>query len=73
MTMKSKLADQLRREREERDAALTPEERILQALALGDRDLRLFMAATGLPLDEARRQLVNNKRRGRASKCAADR
>lgn len=71
--MKSKLADQLRREREERDAALTPEERILQALALGERDLRLFMAATGLPLDEARRQLENNKRRGRSSKCAADR
>jgi hypothetical protein len=38
-------------------AAMTPEQRVLRALALGQSDLELFAAVSGRTLDEARAEL----------------
>jgi len=50
---------------------LTAAERIRLALALGDDDLRLFCAATGLDVHEARRRLVATRQHGRRPSAIA--
>jgi len=52
------------------DAALTPEQRVERALALGDDDLAGYAAAHALGSDWARRALIRRRRTGRrASAC----
>lgn len=69
--MRSSVADDLRQRDRHREAALTPEQRIALALALGRRDLRVFAEAHGLSLAEARRELRALAQRGRTSPSAA--
>jgi hypothetical protein len=68
----SALAAHLRNRATHDVAQLTPEERIRLALALGDDDVRLYCAATGVSPDAARRCLSDTRRLGRrASRAAA--
>ena len=64
--MKS-VADLLRIEDREAVQALTPDERVRLALALGERDLEAFRLAHDPPLtrDEAIRRLERQRQRGR--------
>lgn len=66
------VADDLRRETIARVLALPPDERIHLALALGDDDLALFVQASGLDPDQARRRLRNARSHGRVSSVAND-
>ncbi|MFQ5653216.1 MAG: hypothetical protein ACE5GW_00620 [Planctomycetota bacterium] len=59
------VADELRRERRERDLRMTPEERIRRALAMGRTAVELHRAAAGLELKEAQRRLERRKQRSR--------
>ncbi len=67
------VVDDLRTLTRRRALELTAEARIEQALALGDEDARLFAAARGLALEQARRQLARARLTGRQSSRAADR
>lgn len=64
------VADQSRDAARREDAALTPEQRVERALALGDDDLAAYAAAHDLASVWARRALVRQRRTGRqASGC----
>jgi len=68
--MKSKVAEELRRETDEAVRAMSPEERMALALELGERALRNFAAARGLTRAEALRVIQQQKQRGRRySRC----
>lgn len=62
--MKS-VADQLRAETMAADAARTFEERLAEALALGDRDTRLLALSRGVSEAEARRLVGRQRQQGR--------
>jgi hypothetical protein len=47
------------------DAALTPEQRVERALALGDDDLASYASAHALASEWARRALIRRRRAGR--------
>jgi hypothetical protein len=50
--------------------AMTPDERVALAFALGERDLEFFMAANGLPRKEALAEIERSRQRGRRySRC----
>lgn len=50
--------------------AMTPDERVELAFALGERDLEFFMAANGLTRDEALKQIERSRQLGRRySRC----
>jgi hypothetical protein len=61
----SEVATLLRREQHERLARMTPEERLQEALALGQRDIAAYAAAHGVEPQEARRQLERAAQAGR--------
>jgi hypothetical protein len=61
----SKVATLLRREQAERLARMTPDERVREALELGQRDIAAYAAAHGLNRQEARRQLERAAQAGR--------
>lgn len=50
--------------------AMTPDERITLAFALGERDLEFFMATNGLTREEALAQIERSRQIGRQySRC----
>jgi hypothetical protein len=68
--MKSKIAEELRRETDEAVRQMTAGERMALALRLGDEAIETFAAARGITHDEARRLLQKEKRHGRRySRC----
>lgn len=67
----SSIAHELRRLTATQVLALTPDERIDLALALGDADARLFIDASGLPHDLASRRLRAARHIGRQRSVAA--
>ena len=70
LAMKSKVAEELRRETDEAVRAMTMEERMALALRLGDEAIETLAAARGITRDEARRVLEKEKRHGRRySRC----
>lgn len=50
-------AEHFRRATLQQAAAMSPEQRVLRALALGQSDLEIFAAASGRSLEEARAEL----------------
>jgi hypothetical protein len=67
---RSASAETLRRAERERVAALSPAERVALALALGERDLALRTAHSGLEPGEIRRDLERRRQaRRRRSAC----
>lgn len=67
------VADDLRRREQERVAALSPAERVAEALALGERDLEIQRAKWGLDRSEARREIERVRQQGRRrSRCMQD-
>jgi hypothetical protein len=67
----SSIANELRRLTARQVLALTPDERIDLALALGDDDARLFIDASGLPAELASRRLRAARQVGRQRSVAA--
>jgi N-acetylmuramic acid 6-phosphate (MurNAc-6-P) etherase len=68
------VSETLRRATLEADRALSAEDRVLQALRLGDSDLELALAASGRKPDEVRAQLVLQRQAGRRPcRCALER
>jgi hypothetical protein len=65
------VADQLRREQQRALACKTPAERVALALSLGRRDLKIFMAKSGLDEASARRELRRRRQLGRITSRAA--
>ncbi len=69
----SKVAASLRRDGARAEAALSPGERVLRALQLGDSDVQLHAAATGLSLEAARIALQRQRAAGRQpSRCVSE-
>jgi hypothetical protein len=67
---RSKVAEELRQEQMREVLAMTPDERVELAFALGERDLEFFMAANGLTRDEALKQIERSRQLGRRySRC----
>lgn len=67
--MKS-VADELREKTRREVMAMSPDERLALAFALGDADLETYRRARGLSSDEARRELERRRQLGRrTSKC----
>lgn len=68
--MRSAVAERLKEERLRDSLALTVDERIEQALALGRRDVEFYMAANDVDRETAVRRLREVMRMGRRpSKC----
>jgi hypothetical protein len=67
------VADALRRELKQAQAALTPDERVRLALKLGERDLGIFMQASGLGEPAARLELARRRQAGRRPSKSASR
>ena len=63
--MRSKLAEQLKKEQRERFAAMTPAERMAMGVRLGEQALAEFMSANGIDRTEALRRVRNSRRVGR--------
>lgn len=63
--MRSKVAEQLRREQFARALAMTPSERVALAHELGERALREFMSANDLDRETALRRIRRSRRIGR--------
>jgi DNA-binding NtrC family response regulator len=72
VAMKSKVADELRREQFAKYQRMTPAERDLLALKLGEQTLADYMANTGLNRDEAKRRLKRAARAGRRPSASMD-
>jgi hypothetical protein len=71
--MDSPLANDLRRQRREQLAQMTPGQRVRLALLVGTRDLRIFASAQGMTLAEARDEIRRRGQRGRVPSAAAGR
>ncbi len=63
--MRSKVAEETRQELDREMLALTPEERIELAFALGDQDLALYADANSLTHDEALARIRAERQNGR--------
>jgi hypothetical protein len=61
----SSVANLLKQHDRDRLARMTPDERVQEALALGQRDIAAYAAAHGLDHLEARRQLERAAQAGR--------
>jgi hypothetical protein len=61
----SSVSDGFRRKGVEADATLTPGERVLRALKLGDDDAESFRRARGIPRAAAEAELASRRRAGR--------
>jgi len=67
---RSKVADELRAERDETVLAMSGNERVRLARELGERGIRMYMAAHDVDRDAALRELRKLKRNGRPrSRC----
>jgi hypothetical protein len=66
------VADHSRESTRRDDAALTPEQRVNRALALGDDDLAGYAAAHALATEWARRALIRRRRAGRQASACID-
>jgi hypothetical protein len=66
------VGDELRDRTRAQVLALAPRARIALALSLGDDDLRLFVAASGLDPESARARLRAARRHGRTPSACAD-
>ena len=66
------VADDARDASRRDDAALTPEQRVARALALGDDDLAAYAVAHDLASEWARRALVRRRRVGRRASACID-
>lgn len=60
----------LREDTARRVAAMSAEERLAAALALGDDDVAAYAATHGVPIADARRQLARSRQVGRRPSCA---
>jgi len=68
--MRSKVAEELRRETMQEMLALSPAERMALALRLGSEAVDTFAQARGVSRDEALRIIQRQKQRGRrSSRC----
>lgn len=68
--MRSRVAEELRRETMQEMLALSPDERLALASKLGREAVDAFAAARGLTHDEALRLIQQQKQRGRRySRC----
>jgi hypothetical protein len=68
--MKSKVAEELRRETEEAVRRMSVDDRVALAYRLGDEAIETFAAARGISRAEAQRLLQKEKRQGRRySRC----
>jgi hypothetical protein len=66
------VGDDLRTRTHRRVLEMAVAERIALALSLGDQDLALFVAASGLSAEEAKQRLRTQRQRGRTpSACAS--
>jgi hypothetical protein len=63
--MRSKVAEWAREELDREMLALTPEERIKLAFAIGERDLQLFMDANELTREDALARIRTERQNGR--------
>jgi hypothetical protein len=66
------VADDSREATRRADAALTPEQRVERALALGDDDLAAYASAHSLASTSARRALVRRRRTGRQPSASVE-
>jgi hypothetical protein len=64
------VADDLRRESRVRDSALSAEERIARALALGDDDAQRLASYRHISVADARRAIRATRQNGRRRSCA---
>ena len=72
--MRSKLAEQLKKEQRERFAAMTPAERVAIGVRLGEEALAEFMSANSIDRAEAMQRIRRSRRVGRRpSKCLDER
>ena len=68
--MRSKVAEELRKETDDAVRAMSADERLALAFRLGDEAIETFALARGISHDEARRLLQKEKRQGRRySRC----
>lgn len=70
--MRSRLAEELRREQARRALEMTPEERVAAALALGEQAIGDYMANHGVDRREAVRVLRRAGRAGRRPSACMD-
>jgi hypothetical protein len=63
--MRSKVAEKTQQELDRQMLAMTPEQRMELAFALGERDLQLYMAANELTREEALAALRHASQAGR--------
>jgi hypothetical protein len=68
--MESRVSRELRRRQSEAELALTPAERVRLSLAIGRRELRMFMSAQGLTHAQALEILRGNKEKARRAAWA---
>ena len=61
----SRVADELQREERERVARMTPAERMVEAIRLGQEAITAYAAAHGVDREEARRRLERAAQIGR--------
>lgn len=72
LSVRSKLAEEIRADQARRAVAMTVEERVSAALALGDRAVRDYMANFGVDRDEAVRALRRGGLAGRRPSSCFD-
>lgn len=70
--MRSKLADELRREQRERFAAMTPEKRAAISERLGDEWIANYMSSHGVDRGTALRAVRRSRRAGRRPSLSMD-
>ena len=71
--MRSRVAEELRREQREEVERLTPQERLELSTRLREEGLALFMAANGLPREEAVARIRKERQAGRRpSRCMSE-
>ena len=71
--MRSRVAEEVRREQREEVLRMTAAERLALARRLGEEDLATFMAASGLSRDEALEHIRKQRQAGRRkSRCMSE-
>jgi hypothetical protein len=70
--MRSKLAEDLRREQRERFARMTPEERVLMAERLADEWIAQYMTAHRVDRSAAMKELRRSRQAGRRPSVSMD-
>ncbi len=71
--MRSRVAEEVRREQREEVLRMTPAERLALSVRLGEEDLANFVAASGLSRDEAIEHIRKQRQAGRRkSRCMGE-